>query len=162
MSKQKSLHRKVVNEILPIFAEKLKRENVISDFNRKRFKISIFEHVPLYEFNPDLVLITFDGDKVLVEVANPRDPKRFLGELFYAQILGHHNHISLSIVFVLPLKGSYKLHERRFSIGREILETFEKGVAQFMISWDSSNANNYTNLKSALLDWMELRKKKNS
>ena len=158
--KQTSLHRKVVTEILPRFAKKLKREGVISGYSREPLKISIFEHVPPYRFNPDLVLITLNGEKVLIEVANPRDPKRFLGELFYAQILGIHNQISMSVFFVLPHKGTYRLHERRLSIGKEIFETIKGGVAQFMISWIANDyANNYFNLKSSLTEWMRLSKK---
>jgi len=80
-------HSEIVTKVLPSLAEKLRGEGVISSYDRRPFMIQLFDDKPAFRINPDLVLYMPDERKVLIEVANPRDPKRFIGELLYPQIL---------------------------------------------------------------------------
>jgi len=80
-------HSEIVTKVLPSLAEKLRGEGVISSYDRRPFRIQLFDDTPAFRINPDLVLYMPDERKVLIEVANPRDPKRFIGELLYPQIL---------------------------------------------------------------------------
>lgn len=94
-------HSKIVDEILPRLAEKLKREGMISDYSHKQEPIKISENLPEIRINPDLVLDLPNGKKILVEVVNPKDPKRFIGELIYPGILIHQKRIVATLFFVL-------------------------------------------------------------
>jgi uncharacterized protein YlzI (FlbEa/FlbD family) len=97
----RGLHGRIVYEILPRLAERLKREGLISDYDRKQEKTEISNDFPEIRMNPDLILHTSNGKKILVEVANPKDPKRFIGELVYPKMLLWRKKITAAIVFVL-------------------------------------------------------------
>jgi len=100
---RENLHDKIVGTILPNFAEKLKQEAVICSYDRKPFRISLFEDRPPIKIVPDLVIHLPDGKKVLVEIANPRDPKRFLGEMVYPRILPGLCMCMLIYIYILYL-----------------------------------------------------------
>lgn len=78
ISKQENLHDQIVDEILPNFAQKLKVEKVISSYDRTPFKIQLFEDWAHFAIVPDLIVYLPTGEKVLVEVANPKEPKSLL------------------------------------------------------------------------------------
>jgi hypothetical protein len=101
VTRKESLHHTIVNKILPRIAKKLKQEGSISDSNRKQFKIPVLEELEPFTITPDRVLQLPDGKKVLVEVANPTDPKRFIGELVYPKILTERKEIQAFFMFVL-------------------------------------------------------------
>ena len=100
--KRKNLHQEIVEETLPRFAEHLQQEDVISGYNRENFKITFRENLTPIVIKPDIVLVLPDEKRFLVEVVNPRDPKRLMGELACVQLLGSHNLIDAAIVFLLP------------------------------------------------------------
>lgn len=109
-SKKERVHNKAVERLRHV-AERLKKEGVISDYNWKQFKIPSTEVIdlnyPTLRINPDLVLYVPEKGKILVEVANPRDAKRFIGEVIYPYILVHFERVAGAIVFALPpQKGS--------------------------------------------------------
>jgi len=71
----------------------LEKEGIISSHNRRPFKIPLVKGWPPIKIIPNLVVHLPNGEKVLVEIANPRDPKRFLGEIVYPHLLRHHKKI---------------------------------------------------------------------
>jgi len=149
VSKKGDLHKAIVNRVLPCFAEKLKKEGVISAYDRQPFIFRWSEDWPSVRIDPDLVLHLPDGKKILVEVANPRDPKRFIGESVYPYLLGHFKRISAAIVFVLHIHYE-RAHSRSFvqkTILSAILKTQMKSIT---ISWSRNEEVNYKNLKSLL------------
>lgn len=112
----RGLHSKIVYEILPNVAERLKKEGLISSYDRKSFIIQPAKEWAPLTVKPDLVLHLSDKRKVLVEIANPGDPKRFMGELVYPYILGYHHEIDAAMVFVLQRYPREDLvHERGFT-----------------------------------------------
>jgi uncharacterized protein YlzI (FlbEa/FlbD family) len=74
---------------------------MILDYGDKQEEIPISKDLPEIIIRPDLVLHMPNGKKILVEVANPRDPKRFIGEIIYPKILLYHKKITAALVFVL-------------------------------------------------------------
>lgn len=74
---KKSMHQDIVEATLPRFAKNLKREGIISDYNRKSFRLEgvtlIRKHT--FKIRPDLLLILPDRKRFLVEIVNPKDPK---------------------------------------------------------------------------------------
>jgi len=107
----RSLHEKIAGEILPQCAERLKREGVISAYyvDTKQFEIFPIKDSEPVTIRPDLVLCLADKRKVAVEVANPRDPKRFVGELISPHFLVSSKKVDAAIVFVLPYVDSRKV-----------------------------------------------------
>lgn len=92
------LHKKIVDEILPRLAEKLKQEGFILGHDKKQIEI---EDLLGIRINPDRILHLSNGKNILVEVVNPEKPKRFIGELIYAKILIHYKKIIAAMFFVL-------------------------------------------------------------
>lgn len=93
-----SLHKKIVDEILPRLAEKLKQEETILDHNNEQIKIKKLLGIKI---NPDRILHLSNGKNILVEVVNPEEPKRYIGELIYAKILIHYKKVIAAMFFVL-------------------------------------------------------------
>lgn len=123
-------HREIVDKILPRMAERLKREGLISAFDKKQFKIRLFKESEPIRVNPDLVLHSPDGDKFLIEVANPEKPKRFIGEIIYPQILGNFKEIKAFFMFVLE-------PQKRRSLTQITLfhQIFRKQTRSRFVSW---------------------------
>lgn len=149
VSKRAYSHGKIVREILPSFAEKLKKEAVISAYDRHPFTISLFEDRPPIKIIPDLVIHLPNGEKVLVEIANPRDPKRFLGEILYPHLLGYHKKITKVIIYVLRDPEHQRKHDRAFC-QIMLTEIFGKQVGCHMASWCPDEKIAYHNLKCIL------------
>lgn len=106
--KKKIPHKRIVDDILPQCAQKLKRDKVISGWDRHRkvkFRIQIGDSEPA-TIIPDLLVYLDSRRKrrVLVEVANPKDPKRYVGEMIYPHLLGSLREIEAAIILVLPRK----------------------------------------------------------
>lgn len=85
----KSVHDSIVEKTLPRFAENLKREGVISDYTREvlRVKGVALPKERKFTIKPDLLMILPDAKRFLVEIVNPKDPKRLMGELFVFNFL---------------------------------------------------------------------------
>jgi hypothetical protein len=149
-------HKKIVKDILPCFANKLKKEGIISNYDRKPFNISVSEdvnthHWPLLRIIPDCVLYLLNKGKVLVEIVNPEgEPKRCIGELVYPYLLGYHKKIVAALVFMLPpLKG--KANVRRVELNIELHKICEKQIPTQVWTWNPScKDTNYHNLKEFL------------
>jgi len=150
VSKQESLHGKIVREILPSFAEKLKKEGVISAYDRHPFTISPIEDRPPIKIVPDLVIHLPNREKVLVEIANPRDPKRFLGEIVYPGLLRYHKKIAKAIIFVLHDRERQKIHDRGFGEIVILHQIFGKLTIGRITSWPPDEKTAYHNLKYIL------------
>lgn len=149
LPEQYSLHDKIVREILPNFAERLKKESVISAYDRHPFKIPLVENRPPIRIIPDLVMYLPNGEKVLVEIANPRESKRFVGEIVYPYILGYYKKIAKAIIFVLHDREHQKIHDRAFALKTMLNEIFG-GASTFMASWPPDEITAYHNLKIRL------------
>jgi hypothetical protein len=156
---KKTLHEEVVEVILPRFAENLKKEGVISDYNRKSFRVEGVTLIKKHTFRirPDLLLILPDRKRFLVEIVNPRDPKRFMGEVVCVQLLGLQKLIDAAIVFVLPLgpeppsapKKGIRLSLAALVTG--LHQVINSKIPEMTISW-STNENSYINLRAFILD----------
>jgi len=109
MSQEKE-HDRIVKKVLPRIAEKLKEEGIISSHDTEQFK-----KLKPVVINPDMVLHLPNGDKILVEVANLKEAKRFVGELVYPAILKKMNEIKASLVFVIGVRtrGARSIEFRR-------------------------------------------------
>jgi hypothetical protein len=147
---QEKLHEKIVGTILPAFAERLKKDGVICSYDRKPFAISLFEDSPPIRIIPDLVVHLPDRRKVLVEVANPRDPKRFLGEMVYPYLLKYHKEISRAIIYVLHDREQQRLHDRSLVLRTVLVEIFGRITPTAMASWPGDETIAYDNLKYVL------------
>ena len=147
---ERNLHRKIVNEILPSFAEKLKKEAVISTYDRDPFTIPLFEDGPPIKIIPDLVVHLPNGEKVLVEIANPRDPKRFLEEIVYPHLLRYYRKIEKAIIFVLHDREHQKIHDRGFEQIMMLGLVFGKVTLGRIASWPRDEKTAYHNLKYIL------------
>lgn len=150
VSKQDCSHGKIVREILPSFAEKLKKEAVISSYDHHPFTISLVEDRPPIKIIPDLVIHLPNKEKVLVEIANPRDPKRFLGEIVYPHLLGYHKKIAKVIIFVLHDREHQKIHDRGFDQKTMLTQIFGRLTHTIMASWPRDEKTAYHNLKYIL------------
>jgi hypothetical protein len=114
-----NLHDRIVQRVLPKLAQELQKKGVISSYTKKNLKIKTQEifsrcSLPPFVIKPDLLLILPDNKKLLVEVVNPEDPKRFIGELIYAKILIHHKKITAALFFVLNPEKQW-VHKRSLS-----------------------------------------------
>jgi len=151
----RGLHGIIVYEILPRLAEKLKREGLISDYDRKQEKIEISKDFPEIRINPDLILHTSNGKKILVEVANPKDPKRFIGEVIYPKMLLWRKKITAAIVFVLNPQEQ-KTHERSLSQTHMLDEFLNMPKGSKGVTWPGEDAA-YNQLK-AFIESLQSRK----
>jgi uncharacterized protein YlzI (FlbEa/FlbD family) len=107
----KDLHRKIVDEILPRLASKLKKEGIILDHDNEQIKI---KNLPKIRINPDRILHLSNGKNILVEIVNPEESKRFIGELVYAKILIQFQRITAALFLVLNPEKQGR-HERSLS-----------------------------------------------
>ena len=132
----RGLHGKIVYEILPKVAERLKKEGVISSYDRKQFSIPLVKGSVPITINPDLVVYLPDNRKVVVEITNPRKPKRFIGELVYPHFLGYLKRIEAAIVFVLqygsPIQRNRGMVQQ---IGLDLF--FEKQIPSIPVHLDA-------------------------
>jgi len=147
---QRDSHERIVNRDLPYLAKKLKEEGVISAYNRKPFVIPTYEGGPALKIYPDLILYMPDKRKVAIEVANPKDPKRFIGEMLYSQLLGYHKKISAVIIYVIHTYKEKKKHARSFGEIQLLHEVFEHKTPLVAMSWTSDESILYNNLKILL------------
>lgn len=85
-------------------ADKLKGEELISGWDTKQFKIELEGEKP-FTVNPDLTLHVPGKRKILVEIINPEKPKRYIGEILYAHILGSFQKIGAVVFLVLHRGG---------------------------------------------------------
>lgn len=154
VSKQERSHDKIVRKILPRFAEKLKKEAVISAYDRHPFKIPLVEGWPPIKIIPDLVVHLPNGERVLIEIANPRDPKRFLGEIVYPHLLIYHKKIEKRIVFVLHDLKQQEIHDRGFSQIMMLRLVFENLAGGTIASWPPNEETAYHNLKRLLKQFL--------
>jgi len=156
-----ALHHQVVGVTLPQFAEKLKEENVISEYHRNTFQIrldrssEVFESARELKIKPDLVMTLPDKKNFLVEIVNPREPKRLMGELACIQLLGFHHLVDAAMVFLLPLgvesveapaKGM-----RLWQGGQVADEAVKNCIPSSIASWSTREDFNYSNLKSWIM-----------
>lgn len=152
---KRRLHQEIVEEILPRFAERLQQEGVISRYNRRSFAIESWESYPPFVIKPDIVLVLPEEKRFLVEVVNPRDPKRLMGELVCAQLLGFHNLIDAVIVFFLPLGPEHvnapAKGVRLFQAGKIITDVIKSKTPTIIMSWSTREDFSYTNLKNFIL-----------
>lgn len=99
-SKGESAHHKTVYKDLPKVAGKLKEEGLISGWDREQLKIELEGWNP-FTVKPDLILHVPGRRKLLVEIINPDDPKRYIGEILYAHILGSFQKIGAAVFLIL-------------------------------------------------------------
>lgn len=144
--KKRSLHKKIVKEVLPRFGERLKQEGVISNHNRRRISIQFSEDWPPLRINPDRMLYCPDKKKILVEVANPRDPKRFMGEILYPYVLEYYQKIDAAFIFVLGIEHEV-LHTRSMIEKTILAQILRKPIRSYAISWPNNEDIAYRNLK---------------
>jgi hypothetical protein len=152
--KRKNLHDEIVVSTLPRFAKDLKQEGVISDYSKESFKVESREDFPPLLIKPDLVLILSDRKKFVVEMVNPKDPKRFMGELASVQLLGLHDLIHGAVVFLLPLSVEHPKAPAkgvRLWQSSRIGEVIRYEVPSVIISWSVKEEYNYNNLKNWIL-----------
>lgn len=148
MTPKENLHYIIENDILPRIAERLKKEGLISSYDKKQFNIpSHDKEVKPITITPDLVLHHPNGDKILVEVANPEDPKRFVGELVYPAILKKYEQIRASLVFVI---GDIKRHGKRLTY-RHIMSEMLGKYSSCFVSYPHNEDAVYRWLKSFIV-----------
>ena len=105
---------------------------------------------PLLRILPDLILYAPHKKKVLVEVVNPKDAKRCIGEIVYLLILGYYLMIDAAVIFALRSSRDKRL-ERGLIQTLIIQQIFEKSVKIPFIgfSW-AGPSQAYKALKNAL------------
>ncbi len=140
---QESEHNHIVKKVLPRIAEKLKEEGIISSHDTEQIDFPLFENNKSLVIRPDRVLHLPNGDKVLVEVANQREPKRFVGEIVYPAILKKMNKIKASLVFVIG---------NRKSSGRSV--KFRSMVSELVGKYSSCFVT-YPDSEDAAYDWIK-------
>jgi hypothetical protein len=158
-TRQKSLHDKIVQEILPKFAEKLLKDGEIASYNRRAFRMVIWENEPHCKIKPDCVLSLESGEKILVEVVNPRDPKRLLGEFVYPHLLGRNKQVAAAIIFILLRKDeNRKLHIRRHLMLGPLSQLINRPIPIWAGPWEPNRESvNYSNLKAFLRLFRQLK-----
>jgi hypothetical protein len=142
------LHAQIVGKTLLEFAERLREEHIISDYNHKSCAIQVFKEWQRVKIIPDIMLIMPSGDRILVEVANPRDPKRFIGELLYPRLLGYCGLISAVVMFMLDPVKQAGVQERVTQQSWMLADVFESKVPYVALPWAKSEEINYLNLES--------------
>ena len=159
MNRKESMHQHVVETILPSFAENLKNEGIISDYNRKSFRVEGVTLLRKHTFTirPDLLLILPDKKRFLVEAVNPRDPKRFLGEITCVQLLGSQKLIDAAIIFILPLGPEHPSAPEKgvgLSLAAAITgiqQVISSKIPTEILSWSTNEDFSYANLKNFIL-----------
>jgi hypothetical protein len=148
-SKKEHSHTEIVRKILPRFADRLRREGVIESYDRKPFTIKIWDFPPV-RIIPDLILHLHDKAKVLIEIVNPKDPKRFMGEIAYPHLLKYHKGIKATIFFVL--RYHQRKHDRGLGESLALSFVFKTSMPNVAISWPKRGheENAYKNLKGFL------------
>jgi len=147
MTRKECLHYKIEHVILPRIAERLKKEGLISSYDKKQFNIPSFDkEVKCVTITPDAVFYCPNGDKILIEVANPEDPKRFVGEIVYPAILKKYGQIRASLVFVI---GDIKKHSRSLTLRHIMSEMLGRYSSRF-ISYPSTKNSVYISLKDLI------------
>jgi hypothetical protein len=129
------LHKKIVGEILPRLAARLKKEGIISDHDNKQIKL---ENLPKFKIKPDHILHLSNGKKILVEVVNPDESKRFIGELEYAKILIHFQKITAALFFVLYPENQWRQERSLDQIHALSFLCLPKGSRK--VTWSSEEA----------------------
>ena len=147
-------HENIVGEILPRIAQRLKDEAVISAYGHKPITIRIIKELPPIRIIPDLMIRLPNGQRVLVEVANPRDPKRFLGEIVYPQFLGYYHKIDKVIIFVLCDQKSQKTQDRGLHQKWMQTKVFGRQTHTIMMTWSDENTVDH-NLRVMLKDFLK-------
>lgn len=155
----RSLHKRTVDEILPEFAERLKKEGVISAYDhQKQLRIRLVKDSQPIKIIPDLTLSLLGRGKVVVEVVNPDKAKRFIGEIVYPHILGNLGMIEAAIFFVLPTPKSRKC-ERAMIQEMTLHLFFEKQLPFIVIYLDTNKPEEtYYILHDSLIDYQRLGK----
>jgi len=144
MPSNENLHYIIENDVLPRIARRLKKEGLILSYDKEQFNVASFdEEVKSMTITPDLVLHCSNGDKILVEVANPEDPKRLLGEIVYPAILRQDEQIQGSIVFVI---GDRKKHSRSLT---------QRHIMSKMLGRYSSHFVSYPDNEDAVYGWLK-------
>ncbi len=138
----RNLHEFIEKYVFPRIAKRLKKEGFISSYDKKDFEIPSFYKEAAIEITPDLVLHHLNGDKILVEVANLEDPKRFIGEVVYPASLKKDRQIRASLVFVI---GNIKRHSRSLT-QRHIMSEMLGGYSSLFVS--------YPNNEDAAYNWV--------
>jgi hypothetical protein len=152
------LHETIVAKTLPRFAERLKKESLVSDYNRDSLHVKIkhFNETHMFNVKPDLVLVLPDKAKFLIEIVNPRDPKRLLGEIVYLQILGSRRLIDAGIIFLLPLGPEHSTAPMKglrlsfTSIATGMEQIISTKIPCDVASWSTTEENNYANLRGSI------------
>jgi len=129
-------------------------EGVISDYSKESFRIESREDFPALVIKPDIVLILPDGKKFVVEVVNPRKPKRFMGELASVQLLGLYDLIHGAFVFLLPLSVEHPkapAKGMRLWQSSRIGEVIRYEIPSVLVSWSVTEDYSYSNLKNWIL-----------
>jgi len=148
-----SLHAEIVGSTLPRFAESLKKEGVISDYSTESFTIESSRDFPPLVIKPDIVLVLPDGKKFVVEVVNPKDPKRLMGELASVQLLGLYDLIQAAFVFLLPLSVEHPKAPAkgvRLDHSDRVSDVIRREIPCVIASWSVTEDYSYSNLKN----WM--------
>lgn len=135
-------HDEIVKRILPRLAEKLKQEETILDHDKEQIKIKKLLGIKI---NPDRILHLSNGKSILVEVVNPEEPKRFIGELIYAKILIHYKKIIAAMFFVL-YPQEQGTHRRSLS-QIHALSFLRLPKGSRIVTWSGENAA-YNHLKA--------------
>jgi hypothetical protein len=149
----KSLHYTIVYEILPRLAKKLKEEGLISDYDRKQQKVKMFKDSDPLRMNPDLILYTSNGKRILIEVANQKDPKRFIGELIYPKIILWRKNITAALIFVLQPKERETPKRRKLGVVRSLsqihilYEFLHMPKGSKIVTWPDEDATAYRAMK---------------
>jgi len=118
---------------------------MISDYGRKQEVIRIIKDFREIKVNPDLVLGLPNGKRILVEVANLRDPKRFIGEYIYPGLLMHYKRIVAALVFVLS-QDKQEISQRSLSQTIALYQFLSMPRGLRTIGW-SSEDNAYRVMK---------------
>ena len=160
INSEEEVHYKTVYKILPEFAEQLKKEGVISDWDRKQFKVELVKNWEPIRVNPDLTLHVPGRGRVVVEIVNPNgEPKRFMGELVYPHILGNLGRIQAAMFWVLHFKRrkSTRAITQQLSLDRFFKKTIPDAVFYLRAS-DLDEIDRHFNqiyrvFKSAVVDY---------
>jgi hypothetical protein len=88
-----------------------------------------------------------NGKKILVEVANPKDPKRFLGEVIYPKMLLCRKKITADLVFILNPQEKGETHTRSLSEIQVLYEFLTMPKGSRRVTWPTEEDEAYRMLK---------------
>jgi hypothetical protein len=142
----------IVYEVLPRFAEKLAHEGVIASFSHPRFKLWLIESIPMQEIRPDGVFTLSNGKKVLVEVVNPKDPRRFIGEIASSLMLQdlYREHIMLFVFVRVGEKTRIELGQKRTVLLNRLIQKMNAPRSLWISEWINDEEKMFTQLRSRL------------